>query len=72
MPDPDVWPMLERAKTSTMTREEVIERLALSLRRNAGYLAHRERRKRHTAYDEVLEADMEAIARAIVLLQESP
>lgn len=62
--------MLAHAHASTMTRDDVVAQLAKALLRNAAYLARRERRGHRTAYNEVLEADMEAMARAIVLLQE--
>lgn len=70
MLDNPVLKLIEAAKASPLTREEVIEQLTANLRRSASYLAYRERRHRQTAYDETLEADMEAIARAIVFLQE--
>lgn len=54
-----------------MTPVEVIEQLTASLRRNILYLERRERRHRQAVYDEVLESDVEAIARAIALLQEA-
>lgn len=65
-----VMQMVSAARTSPMTPAEVIEQLTASLRRNVTYLARRERLHRQTVYDEVLERDVEAIARAIVLLQE--
>lgn len=63
-----IWQRLQAAKASPLTREQVIEHLTASLRRNVNYLARRERRGRQTASDEALERDMEAIARAMVLL----
>lgn len=66
-----VWQMLTVARASPMTPAEVIEQLTASLRRNVAYLARRERLHRQTAYDEALERDVEAIACAIVLLQEA-
>ena len=65
-----VMQMETAAHASSMTPAEVIEQLTASLRRNVIYLARRERLHRQTVYDEVLERDVEAIARAIVLLQE--
>ena len=66
----EIWRLLENARASTMTPAEVIEQLTASLNRNVSYLARRERSHRQTAYDELLARDVEAIARAIVLLQE--
>lgn len=66
----EIWHLLENARASSVTPAEVIEQLTASLRRNVTYLARRERLHRQTAYDEMLERDVEAIARAIVLLQE--
>lgn len=66
----EIWQLLENARASTMTPAEVIERLTASLRHSVNYLARWERLRRQTAYDEVLEREVEAIARAIVLLQE--
>jgi hypothetical protein len=64
-----VWQMLINARTSPMTREEATEQAILFLRRNLSYLARRERRKRHTSYDELLARDLEAVARLVVLLE---
>ena len=64
-----VWQLLAEARTSSMTRETVIEQLILSLRRNLSYLARRMRDGRQTAYDEALERDLEAMARAVALLE---
>jgi hypothetical protein len=67
----EIWQLLENARDSTMTPAEVIEQLTSSLNRSVSYLARRERSHRQTAYDELLLRDLEAIAHAIVLLQES-
>ena len=64
-----VLQMLAAARTSPMTREEVMERLTLSLRRNLSYLAQKQQR---TPYVEALAGDLEALARAIVLLDTLP
>lgn len=64
-----VLQMLAAARTSTMSRDEVKEQLMLSLRRNLSYVA---RKNQHTPYVEALESDLEAIARAIVLLDTLP
>lgn len=63
--------MLAAARTSSMTRDEATEQAILCLRRNLSYLARREQRGRQTSYDAVLERDLEAIARLIVLLEPS-
>lgn len=65
-----VWQLIADAAHSPLSREQVIEQLTLALRRQVQYLAYRERRGRQTAYDEVAQADVEALARAIHLLQE--
>jgi hypothetical protein len=61
-----VLQMLAAARTSPLSRDEVRERLTLSVRRNLSYLA---RKQQHTPYTEALAGDLEAIARAIVLLE---
>jgi hypothetical protein len=66
-----VWQLLADARTSAMTREEATEQVLLFLRRNLHYVARRERRGRRTGYDELLEQDLEAIARMVVLLEPS-
>lgn len=60
-----VLQMLAAAHTSSMSRDEVRARLMLSLRRNLSYLV---RKNQRTPYVEALEGDLEAMARAIVLL----
>ena len=64
-----VWQMLVNARASAMTREDATEQAILFLRRNLGYLAHRARRGHQTSYDALLERDLEAIARLVVLLE---
>jgi hypothetical protein len=64
-----VWQLVADAAHSPLSREQVIEQLLLALRRQIHYLSYRERRGRHTAYDEVAELDVAALARAIHLLQ---
>jgi hypothetical protein len=64
-----VWQMLANARASAMTREEATEQAILFLRRNLSYLARRARRGHHTNYNEVLERDLEAVARLVVLLE---
>ena len=66
-----IWQFIANAAQSPLSREQVIEQLILALRRKLNYLAYREGRGRQTAYDEALSSDVEAIARAIVFLQES-
>lgn len=65
-----VWQLIADAAHSSLSREQVIEQLTLALRRHLQYVSYRERRGRHTAYDEVAKPDVEALARAIHLLQE--
>ena len=65
-----VWQLIADAAHSPLSPEQTIEQLLLSLRRQLQYLSYRERRGRHTAYDEVAQQDMEALAWAIRLLQE--
>ena len=66
-----VWQMLTNAQTGTLATAEVIEELVFSLRRQVWYLAYRRRGGCQTAYDEVAHSDVDALARAIHLLQES-
>ena len=65
-----VWQLIADAAHSPLSREQTIELLVLALRRQLQYLAYREQRGRQTAYDEVAQQDVEALARAIHLLQE--
>lgn len=64
-----VWQVIADAAHSSLSREQTIEQLVLALRRQLQYLAYRERQSRQTAYDEVAQQDVEALARAIHLLQ---
>lgn len=66
-----VWQLLANARTSSMTREEATEQAILCLRRNLRYLMRRAHRGHQTSYDELLERDLEAIARLVVLLEPS-
>lgn len=54
-----------------MTREEVTEQAMLFLRRDLNYLARRARRGHQTNYDALLERDLEAIVRLVMLLESS-
>lgn len=65
-----IWQFITDAAHSPLSREQVIEQLTLALRRQLQYLAYREQRGRQTPYDEVAHSDVEALARAIHLLQE--
>jgi RNase P subunit RPR2 len=65
-----VWQLIADAAHSPLSREQVIEQLILALRRQLQYLSYRQRRGRQTAYDEVASQDVEALTRAIWLLQE--
>jgi hypothetical protein len=62
--------LLNEVRAHPLPREEVIARLGAALQRNLNYLAYRARRRRSTAYDEVLEQELEAIASAIHYLQQ--
>lgn len=66
-----VMHLLAAARASAMTPADVIEQLRASLRRHVTSLARRERLHRQTAYDEALERDVEAVAKAIFLWPES-
>ena len=52
-----VWQLVADAAHSPLSRAQVIEQLTLALRRQLQYLAYREQRGRHTAYDEVAKSD---------------
>ncbi len=72
-PDPlaeYVLALLEAARTSPLSREEVCAELIHSLRRDVAYLLRRKRLGRQTAYDEALEETLKVRARAIVLLEQ--
>ncbi|HLW02745.1 MAG TPA: hypothetical protein VKT82_29085 [Ktedonobacterales bacterium] len=64
-----MWQLIAYATHSPLSQEQVTEQLLLALRRQLQYLAYRERRGRQIAYDEVAKRDVEALARAIHLLQ---
>jgi hypothetical protein len=66
------WQLLADAWTSAMTRDEATEQAMLFLRRNLSYLARGESRGHHTSYDELLERDLEAVARLAALLFAGP
>jgi hypothetical protein len=61
--------LLQAARANPLSLEEVVVRLGQALRHNLNYLAYRQLRKRQTAYDEVLEQELEAIASALLYLQ---
>lgn len=65
----DALALLNAASTHPLPLDEVIARLGAALQRNLTYLAYRQRRNRRTAYDELLEQELEAIATAIDYLQ---
>lgn len=65
-----VWQLIADSAYSPLSREQTIEQLTLALRRQVQYLAYRAQRRHQTAYDEVAQQDIEALARAIHLLQE--
>ncbi len=63
--------LLHRAAAEhPMPLEEVQVQLAQALHRTVGYLAHRARRGTHTATDDALQSDCEAIANALRYLQQ--
>jgi hypothetical protein len=62
--------LAREAALSGLTRERVITALLSRIRRDEGYLAYRKAAKRHTSYDEQVEADLRAIALAICYLDE--
>lgn len=62
--------LIEAARKTPLAKDEVVVRLGKLLRRDFNYKAYRRRNGQYTAYDEVLEESMEAVASAIVHLQE--
>lgn len=68
----DALGLLHTASAHPLPREEIVTRLGAALQRNLNYLAYRARRHRQTAYDEVLEQEIEAIASALLYLQQPP
>jgi hypothetical protein len=61
--------LIEAARQHPLAVDEVVVRLGQLLRRDFNYKAYRRRNGQYTAYDEVLEQSMEAVASAIVHLQ---
>ncbi len=53
-----------------LTRERVITVLQSRIRRDEAYLAYRKAARRHTSYDDQVEADLRAMALAICYLEE--
>jgi hypothetical protein len=68
--EPRYLVMAREAALSGLTRERVITALQSRIRRDEGYLAYHKAAKRHTSYDEQVEADLRAIALAICYLYE--
>ncbi len=62
--------LLAAARANPLPRDEVIVRLGQLLRRDFNYKAYRRRNGMYTAYDELLEQSMEAVASAVFYLQE--
>lgn len=62
--------LLARAAAHPLSREEVIFRLGALLRRDFNYKQYRRRNGQYTAYDELLEQSMEAVASAVFYLQQ--
>lgn len=62
--------VLNKARATPLPHEEVLTRLGAALQRNLTYLNRRERWGHPTAYDELLEQEREAIARAIHSVQQ--
>jgi hypothetical protein len=68
--EPRYLALAREAALAGLTREQVITALQSRIRRDAGYLAYRKAVKRHTTYDEQVEADLRAMALAICYLYE--
>jgi hypothetical protein len=68
--EPRYVALAREATLSGLTRERVITALQGRIRRDEGYLAYRKAAKRHTSYDEQVEADLRAMALAICYLEE--
>lgn len=54
-----------------MSREQVIAAIIKRIRRDEGYLAYRKASGRRTSYDEIVQADMRALALAACWLEET-
>jgi len=70
--EPRYLALAREAALSGLTRERVITALQSRIRRDEGYLAYRKAAKRHTSYDDQVEADLRAMALAICYLDEPP
>jgi hypothetical protein len=66
--EPGYLVLAREATLAGLTRERVITALLSRIRRDEGYLAYRKAVKRHTSYDEQVEADLRAMALAICYL----
>ena len=62
--------LIARARQMPLPHDEVIVRLAQLLQRDFNYQDYRRREGLYTAYDELLEQSMEAVASALFYLQE--
>jgi hypothetical protein len=68
--EPRYLALAREAAFSGLTRERVITALLGRIRRDEGYLAYRKTAKKHTSYDDQVEADLRALALAICYLEE--
>lgn len=73
VPEPGTQEALQleaAARAAPLPRDEVVVRLGALLRRDFNYKSYRWRNGLYTAYDELLEQSMKAVACAIAYLQE--
>ena len=61
--------LAERASAAQLGREDVIDHLKARIARDENYLRRRRERGRRTAYDELLEGDLMALALVVEWLQ---
>lgn len=64
--------LAREAVLASMSREQVIEAIIKRIRRDEGYLAYRKASGRRTSYDDLVQADMRALALAAALLVDGP
>lgn len=63
--------LAREAVLAGMSRERLIEAIIKRIQRDEGYLAYRKASGRRTSYDEIVQADMRALALAAYWLEEA-
>jgi hypothetical protein len=68
--EPRYLALAQEGALSGLTQQRVITALHNRIWRDEGYLSYRKAAKKHTSYDDQVEADLRAIALAICYLEE--